>query len=201
MQCPLCPLKFSYRSEYDKHRFKVHEGKGLDVKKKRKSPKKFPCNLCSRVFQTQFDVKNHVAIHEGKKLENQKPSTNLSQNTIDMLDPSFKAKYNVDQDYSPNNSVHEKEKFKCSICSKVYSAKATLKKHIFKMHEKTLEKTMPYQCPFCPLRFGYRNDFDKHLMKVHVGEELSNQDAYQKVNDMLNNSNSNQDVSELILPD
>ena len=114
-----------------------------------------------------------------------------------MLHPSFKPKNNVDQDYSPNNSVHEKEKLKCSICSKVYLGKATLKKHIFQVHE----KTMPYQCPFCPKGFSYRNDFDKHLTKVHEGKELSSQDAYQKVNDMLNNSNSLQDVSEMILPD
>merc|ERR1740129_2582491 len=113
-----------------------------------------------------------------------------------MLHPTFKPNCNVDQDYSLNKSVHEKEKFKCSICSKDYLTKATLTKHIFHVHE----KTMPYQCPFCPKGFSYRNDFDKHLTKVHEGKELSSQYAYQKVNDMLNHSNSHRDISEMILP-
>ena len=57
---------------------------------------------------------------------------------------------------------------------------------------------MPYQYLFCPVKFGYRNWFNQHIIKVHEGKELHSQDAYQEIIDVLNNSNSRQHFLEMI---
>ena len=66
-------------------------------------------------------------------------------------------------EWSPNikiSNVHENEKFTCSICFKILGTKATLKQHMYNIHEKK--------------RFGYKKDSERHFEKVHEGIEIDN---------------------------
>ncbi|XP_037781631.1 LOW QUALITY PROTEIN: zinc finger protein 791-like [Penaeus monodon] len=54
---------------------------------------------------------------------------------------------------------HESE---CSICNKVFSAKATLEMH---MKTKHMEKRL--SCPECPKRFAFQSQMSKHMQNVH----------------------------------
>ena len=181
-RCPFCFKNFSCKDELNIHLSEVHEKKEIEKNK-------LQCPLCPTKFIFKGELNRHLSkVHEGKKL----PIKKKNKFSCHICSRLFKTQFDV---YKHVSRVHQE--FKCSICFKVFGEKATLIRHSSYVHE----KNMPYQCPFCPVTFGYRNDFDKHLTKFHKGKELSSQDAYQKVDDMLNNSNSLQDISEMILPD
>merc|ERR1712051_140826 len=80
-------------------------------------------------------------------------------------------------------NVHGNEKFTCSICFKSLGAKATLKRHMYNVHEKNT-------------RFGLKKDSEMHFEKVHERLEIDIQDT----NDG-NDLNGHQDNTEIILPD
>ena len=186
-RCPFCFKNFSCKDELNIHLSEVHEKKEIEKNK-------LQCPLCPTKFIFKGELNRHLSkVHEGKKLPIKKKSKwNLSKFPCHICSRLFRTQFAFNNHVS---KVHEE--FKCSICFKVFGEKATLIRHSSYVHE----KNMPYQCPFCPVTFGYRNYFDKHLTMFHKGKELSSQDAYQKVHDMLNNSNSLQDISEMILPD
>ena len=90
------------------------------------------------------------------------------------------------------------------------------------------ENIKPIQCHQCSIKFGFNSELKRHYEKVHGGKVPNSQDeyTYQKVKDMNNHnafaqfnadlptvnegkepiiqdqiSYSNQDISEMILPD
>ena len=65
--------------------------------------------------------------------------------------------------WSPNAYVQVNEKFKCSICLKVFVNQHTLKRHISQIHE----NNKPFQCIACPKRFGIKSELERHFKKVH----------------------------------
>ena len=79
------------------------------------------------------------------------------------------------------------------FCPIKFGSRIELNKHVVKAHEKT------NICPFCSIWFGTIYGLNTHLKRVHEGKESNIQDAYLTSDDMINNSN--QDISEMILPD
>jgi len=148
------------------------EGNVLEIqetlKHDKESEKKFQSPICLKVFKTESYIAKHILrVHEGNKLKQQDEAMKLQ---CSICLKKFTSKYNVKEHIS---NVHQEQKdkkeFVCSICFKVFGVKDTLEKHISHFHEKN--KT--YQCPFCPVRFRYRGEFNRHLTKVHEGKEIS----------------------------
>ena len=140
----------------------------------------FPCKICSRICQSKFLLARHVStVHEGKNPQVVQPS----QNTVEILDhdPSFLSEYDLEQSWSPSTKTWS-IKFKCPICFKILGNKATLKKHISKLHE----KDKPFQCISCPTRFSFRNELERHFSRVHEGKEIDVQDTNDGKNYQLN---------------
>ena len=98
--------------------------------------------------------------------------------------------------------IHENNKpFVCSSCPIRFNSKTEFDRHFVKVHG----SNKPFQCPFCPVlmkvRFGNKSELKIHLTRVHEGKEFDIQDAYLTTDGLKNNSQSNQDISEVILPD
>ena len=168
IQCPQCPKKFGFKGEFNKHYINVHGGKEL------KSKYEFQCSICLLCFKSKNQFTQHVSrVHEGENPE-------VIQNE--------QSKYD---EWSPHTkksekkiwNVHGNEKFTCSICFKSLGAKATLKRHMYNVHERNT-------------RLGFKNNSERHFEKVHEGIEIDSQDT----NDG-NDLNGHQDNSEIILPD
>ena len=169
--------------------------------------KKIQCSTCFKVFLTEQNLNKHFSsVHAEKNFRCPFCFKNFS----------CKNELNIHLSEVHEKEELEKSKLLCPFCPTKFISKGKLDSHLSKVHDgKKLpvekknkkkrhssdihEKTMRYQCPFCPVTFGFRNGFDKHLTKFHEGKEVSSQDAYK--NDMLNNSNAHQDMSEMILPD
>jgi len=168
IQCLTCFELFRTQQNLKDHFASAHVDICQKITKERKIEKetklKYPLPF---EFNNSKGYKENVLNIEKKTLEVVQPS----QNTVEMLDhnPSFQKKYDVDQELSPSKceenifSVHEKGKFKCSICFKVLVAKSTLKRHISLVHE----KNKPFQCISCPTRFGYKYELENHFKKIH----------------------------------
>ena len=162
IQCPHCPKKFGFKGEFNKHYINVHGGTELNSKNR------FHCSICLLCFKSKNQFTQHVSrVHEGENPE-------VIQNE--------QSKYD---EWSPHTKKSEKkiEKFTCSICFKSLGAKATLKRHMYNIHEKNTS-------------FGFKKDSEMHFEKVHERIEIDSQDT----NDG-NDLNGHQDNTEIILPD
>ena len=102
------------------------------------------CPLCEKSYTTNYTLKDHVAyIHRGEKnqkcdkcgrsfgyiraLQRHKKSTECKS----FLDLDSKETINL-----PNTDqyIDSVKKFRCEFCQKAFGQKATLKKHISKIH-------------------------------------------------------------------
>ena len=133
-QCPICFKGFAVKGTLKRHISLVHE-----------KNKPIQCPLCPTRFGVPSELKNHIAI------------------------------------------VHEKEKpFQCIYCPARFSYRIEFKKHMgscLLVHEgkelstpnafqksydtinginNSHEDISEYPCPFCPLKFGSRDDFNSH---------------------------------------
>ena len=74
IQCPQCPSRFGFKSEFNRHYENVHGGKGLENKRQKynvqKEKKPFQCISCSTKFSFKIDLERHFAeAHEGEKID------------------------------------------------------------------------------------------------------------------------------------
>ena len=193
--------------KYDLNNLSTFHGQGSKPKIINVINKNIQCSTCFKVFLTQQNLNKHFSSAHAEK---------NFRCPFCLKNFSCKDELNIHLSEVHEKEELEKSKLQCPFCPTKFISKGELDRHLSRVHEgKKLpvekknkkkghssnihEKTMRYQCPFCPVTFGFRNAFDKHLTKFHEGKEVSSQDAYK--NDMLNNSNAHQDMSEMILPD
>ena len=72
--------------------------------------------------------------------------------------------YDDSVSFSVDFSVHEGQKFKCSLCDAMYGLKSNLNRHIKRTHD---EKKESLKCSLCDITF--LNDYRKvkHIKSVH----------------------------------
>ena len=113
--CSLCGSSFAYSSALKGHIENVHEGK-----------KSHLCTICGKAFYTASLMKRHFRIvHEGIK----EIKEVLSCPHCDaMLKGKISLKIHIE-------SVHEKKRFKCTICDNTYSQRSNMMRHILTDHK------------------------------------------------------------------
>ena len=97
-------------------------------------------------------------------------------------------------DSSPNVTVPSRDSNICRICTKIYSSKYALKKHLHKCKG----TTNPLQCNFCLKTFKYRSNVSAHLkickstaIVVSTSEELPQSTIQQHASSITNNNTTN----------
>jgi len=179
------------------------------------SKKNFSCPTCFKVFQTNYDFEIHVASHEVIELNEVVEVINSLSNETEFQCSTcykkFKSKYVAKRHFK---QLHKRNKtIRCNFCPKRFSCKNEYEMHISKFHE----GSRPFRCIYCPEKFGSKSEFNTHFVKFHEGRnlkvyhshELNRQDTDGKSSDLINTlinieqvheNNSNQDISEMVLP-
>ena len=63
--------------------------------------------------------------------------------------------------------LKESESLKCEFCTKIFSEKKSLRRHIATIHE----GKMPFNCKYCNKNFIQNVQLDNHIALVHEGKE------------------------------
>ena len=113
--CSLCGFGFAYKSALKAHIGNVHERKKSDL-----------CSLCGKAFYSTSRMKRHFRIvHEGMK---EKREVLSCPHCDAMLKGKKSLKIHIE-------SVHEKKRFKCTICDNTYSQRNNMMRHISTDHK------------------------------------------------------------------
>ena len=121
--------------------------------------KEFLCTICLKKFSTRGIVLQHISRAHPLHFKNFDAKAAVKEDISN--DHEGEKLENQDQDLSPNTT--EDNRFQCSICSKLFGTKATLKRHISQVHE----KKQPVQCPFCPTVLNFKHNLKRHIALVH----------------------------------
>ena len=97
----------------------------------------FRCDVCSKVFRSEADLKIHNSADHGIKESNKQ----VHEKSQPFQCPFCPTKLDDRMDFNRHLSrVHE---------------------------GKDDEKNKPLQCPFCPSKFSDRGEIKRHLLEVH----------------------------------
>ncbi|CAG5128014.1 unnamed protein product, partial [Candidula unifasciata] len=159
MKCPKCDFQGYYVQQYRNH-IATH---GDDIQKckccsylsldgdellehfKEYHPRCF-CSECGYMAEHAYIIKRHMMRHDTKSC------------TCDLCGKVYKDMYilkmHVKMVHMPAEVL-----FECNVCSKKFTRKAHLKRHL-RIHEP--EK--PYKCPICDYRGCEKSDISKHML-------------------------------------
>ncbi|KAF4528318.1 hypothetical protein B566_EDAN012085 [Ephemera danica] len=148
IQCPICPRKFTISTEL-KYHMEVHANE-----------RKFECDLC----QAKFLHKVHLIKHIRNK--------HLQQNYFlcQICEAKFDTKSEVES-HCASHTINSKVNhltlyqiitpFQCALCSKFYSTKYSLDKHLQRHKDKELGLYL--MCEFCGQHFASKSRLQSHL--------------------------------------
>lgn len=128
------------------------------------------CDVCNKVLASRSDLQNHINLHAGgihfecKLCSIHFPQlSDLFEHTKEVHEKSqFSASLS---DEPPKKQAQVQERQRCSICSKYFSTKTTLRYHINGVHTKEIS----YNCPLCPKVYYWRSGLRAHQIRYHAG--------------------------------
>lgn len=159
MKCPKCDFQAFYPQQYQSHiathpeeiqkckccNFVSFEAESLLAHFKENHPRCI-CNICDFMAEHAYIIKRHMMRH------------NMEGCTCHMCGKVYKDQYilkmHVKMVHMPAEVL-----FECTVCSKKFTRKAHLKRHL-RIHEP--EK--PYKCPHCDYRGCEKSDISKHIL-------------------------------------
>ena len=113
---------------------------------------KHQCQYCSKLFQKQYNLIQHIRIHTGETVD------------CPRCNKKFKDKSTLNKHIS---DVHEQKKpYSCDKCDKTFKRKAHLTEHGV-IHSADYK----FSCNICGKPFGYKNAMQRHKL-IHTDSEM-----------------------------
>ncbi|KAI5711361.1 hypothetical protein M8J76_005844 [Diaphorina citri] len=162
-QCASCEWAFYSRADLERHE-RRHTG-----------VKPFMCHLCSKTFVRKAQLKSHIVIHSGERkfMCNMCGKSFATRSTLVTHLKRHALRPNVRFYKTPGQDAPKRAKgepIMCTQCGKSLSTPHSLKRHVEIVHDKTKAKPRvqkAFQCPHCPLSFGYKTSMQRHMHKAH----------------------------------
>lgn len=142
--CSTCGQGFVRKEHLLRHSKRAHD---VDAPVNEAEPKPFSCTICQKTFTRREHLRRHQAIHEREGI------------TI----VPVKAEV-VDDEISPPSSPGDDKKSTsatCEVCSKNFSRRSHLLRHMKRIHGTTLTGQV-YRCEECNKEFGRRYHLERH---------------------------------------
>lgn len=140
--CSICTKSFNKQTSLDKHIAKHHS---------------YQCNICSLNFSTNSLLLEHVLTHS---VDDVKTEYDLDVNfKCTQCDMSFLKARSLAMHMKKHNKK-VKERFVCDVCSKSFSLKTLLRRHL-RIHS----TVKPYQCTKCPKTYSRQDQLTNHIKK------------------------------------
>ena len=166
--CSVCLRYFYTEVMYRMHLSNMHGAKSLlpspttpPAPGQGSSPKVESQNL-SQISLTMSSLQH--SINSKQSAWNSSPGKTAS--------PRRNASNNNQVDKIENDSVtgsgKQKNKLDCPQCSRTFSSKQSVTRHVVKFHTNKKD----FQCKFCPEKFFFNNELKKHFKKKHSDETI-----------------------------
>ncbi|XP_053618983.1 zinc finger protein 39-like isoform X2 [Plodia interpunctella] len=180
-RCIYCELQLSSVDEAHEHIRSIHEVEprtGMPLRK---------CLLCGEPMK---DPAEHVNQCQNIKteMESRQYSCHFCENVYSSRKACFThlrmkhgLKFIIDQ--TMKNVSGERKK--CPMCTRDFSQKQILNKHLWKAHGLEVEKRKAFICPLCDERVSYGSHFSAHLLHTHKVCEQVEQLEFYNMDDFL----------------
>ena len=171
--CRVCSRTFTLRADLNAH-FRIHGIPSVTSRKKYtiKNKYKYRCNMCSKFFNTQLILLKHKASHHGIKPFSCKNCSKtfqspegLKKHLVIMHGASGDAWCNrreqkiLKTPLRNKETIKEKCKYPCNICSRVFSTQLILQNH-----KATHPGVRPFVCKHCSKSFRSKYGLNYHLV-------------------------------------
>ncbi|XP_059176886.1 zinc finger and BTB domain-containing protein 24-like [Physella acuta] len=141
LECDMCSYETTKPLQLEEHKRRVH------------LTKKFTCEICSKEFGYQKDLRRHMKCHS------------KAENCCDVCGKMYKDVRKLVEHKKVHSEDYVKPKFPCNFCSKSFSTKYVLAYHIKSNH---LGMKRSFICPTCGKGFSQKNSYMQHA-NVHLG--------------------------------
>ncbi|GAB6031013.1 hypothetical protein CHUAL_007833 [Chamberlinius hualienensis] len=174
LQCSHCEYKTKTRSLFFNHLAMKH-----NVDEEGNSAKaKFHCKSCDFHALSYIQLVNHVQFKHPKTIYRCEQCSFTTGYKVTFKN-HIQHKHSSDKPYSCETCgvrckslanlrrhvlIHSGEKFQCPLCSKVYSQKIYLQKHVRVMHSADGPSIM---CSKCPFKTRTNNSLKQHIKRMH----------------------------------
>ena len=146
IKCDQCEKVYYGKSNLERHILSVH----LKIK--------FPCEICGIEYSQENNLNQHlILIHHHEKGKKKRVK-------CDQCDKSFATRgaLHLHKQNSESHvlNVHEKIKYPCQLCWKLFHSESDLASHVSKPH--------PHLCNMCSKAFFTPSSLDYHVRKDHL---------------------------------
>ena len=165
-----------YSDETLKENYLANENDGVN---------NYGCQPCNEKFYDSVKLKEHIDEKHNKEknfaYEEEQPYDDEIEEINDISDAEdfrknedifSKAEHKIEVTHKENDEPSEKT-FKCTICTKQFQLKPSVRRHFRKVHTEDYQRSkekvdLPFKCKLCERQFKLKTSLNFHKKRVHV---------------------------------